>query len=50
MNAAVNVTTFSLIFSIHFLILAIWNQSLFWVIAPIHVDHSRFLYNSLLEN
>jgi hypothetical protein len=33
MNAAVNVTTFSLIFSIHFLILAIWNQSLFWVIA-----------------
>lgn len=31
-NAAVNFTTFLLIFSVHFIIQAIWDKSLFWVL------------------
>ncbi|MGF2615548.1 DUF3397 domain-containing protein [Rossellomorea vietnamensis] len=32
LNTAVNVTTFFLIFSVHFIIQAIWDKSLLWVL------------------
>ncbi|RIW36311.1 DUF3397 domain-containing protein [Bacillus salacetis] len=34
-NAAVNITTFLLIISVHFIILAIWDKALVWVLLLI---------------